>query len=227
MVFFSSATNAFFSTVNRSRTWKNLVKNQCPCRFSKLAIKKIRKKNQLLSSVSFLCHCMLSENFLFFWIFSLIFPNVLPGFGLFFHQKILIKFFFKLGDFSRRFSVFFEHAIWKIVILPFKICVFCPFSSDDPQHTDAWIVASETCCFKDVGAKSLGEVLPGEIVKLTRSGITSVNRAAPQLHVSRKLTTAFCVFEYVYFARGDTIFEGEKDVHITEKNGTCDVRPQW
>ncbi|OQV13135.1 Amidophosphoribosyltransferase [Hypsibius exemplaris] len=97
----------------------------------------------------------------------------------------------------------------------------------DPEKVDAWIVASETCCFKDVGCKAIGEVLPGEIVKITRNGIESVARAPPKLHVSRKLTTAFCVFEYVYFARGDTFFEGQQVYSVRERCGRQLAKESW
>ena len=88
----------------------------------------------------------------------------------------------------------------------------------------AWIVASETCCFKDFACKTVKEVfvrevLPGEVVKITAAGFETVGRAPPKLHVSRKLTTAFCVFEYVYFARGDSFFEGQQVYKVREECG--------
>lgn len=69
---------------------------------------------------------------------------------------------------------------------------------------DAWVVASESCTFHSIGASFVREVLPGEIIEITRRGVQSVSI------VERPVNSppAFCIFEYVYFARADSIFEG-------------------
>lgn len=56
-----------------------------------------------------------------------------------------------------------------------------------------------------IGARYVREVLPGEIVEMTRTGVRSV---AIVERPSNK-PQAFCIFEYVYFARSDSIFEGK------------------
>lgn len=49
------------------------------------------------------------------------------------------------------------------------------------------------------------QVLPGEIIEITKQGIRSIDIVdRPQNHKE-----AFCIFEYVYFARSDSIFEGQ------------------
>lgn len=48
------------------------------------------------------------------------------------------------------------------------------------------------------------EVLPGEIVQISRHGVKSLS-VVPRPEGD---PPAFCIFEYVYFARPDTIFEG-------------------
>lgn len=48
------------------------------------------------------------------------------------------------------------------------------------------------------------EVFPGEIVELTREGIKTIDI----VERPDKRPQAFCIFEYVYFARSDSIFEG-------------------
>ena len=60
-----------------------------------------------------------------------------------------------------------------------------------------YCVASESCAFDIIGAEFLREVQPGEIVTLSRAGCASIQVVAD----ARK---AFCVFEYIYFARPDT-----------------------
>lgn len=65
-------------------------------------------------------------------------------------------------------------------------------------------MSSESCGFLSIGARYMREVVPGEIVELTETGvktITIVDRPEGAL-------PAFCIFEYVYFARSDSIFEG-------------------
>src|SRR5215475_13924131 len=63
---------------------------------------------------------------------------------------------------------------------------------------DAWVLASETCALDLIHAKFVRDVEPGEIVVINEKGVTSV-QAFPE-HERR----AFCIFEYVYFARPDS-----------------------
>lgn len=67
-----------------------------------------------------------------------------------------------------------------------------------------WVVSSESCGFLSIGARYEREVLPGEIVRLTREGPSTV--ALVPLPSGKE--QAFCIFEYVYFARSDSMFEG-------------------
>ena len=66
---------------------------------------------------------------------------------------------------------------------------------------DHYCVASESCAFDIIGAKLIRDVEPGEMVILDDRGLTSVQVAPP----GRK---AFCVFEYIYFARPDSRLSG-------------------
>src|SRR5467141_30377 len=63
---------------------------------------------------------------------------------------------------------------------------------------EAWVLASETCALDLIHAKFVREVEPGEIVVINQDGLSSV-QAFPE-HERR----AFCIFEYVYFARPDS-----------------------
>jgi len=71
---------------------------------------------------------------------------------------------------------------------------------------DAWVLASETCALDLIHAKFIRDVEPGEIVVINESGLTSV-QAFPE-HKER----AFCIFEYVYFARPDSTI-GNRSVY--------------
>jgi amidophosphoribosyltransferase len=63
---------------------------------------------------------------------------------------------------------------------------------------EAWVIASETCALDLIHAKFVRDVEPGEIVIIDKDGLKSL-QAFP-LHERR----AFCIFEYVYFARPDS-----------------------
>ena len=67
---------------------------------------------------------------------------------------------------------------------------------------DAYVLASETCAFDLIQAKFVRDVEPGEIVIINKNGLKSI-QAFPD-HQRR----AFCVFEYVYFARPDSNISG-------------------
>src|SRR5213596_305488 len=63
---------------------------------------------------------------------------------------------------------------------------------------EGWVLASETCAFDLIHAKFVRDVQPGEIVIINEDGLKSI-QAFPE-HERR----AFCIFEYVYFARPDS-----------------------
>src|SRR5437868_10062516 len=65
----------------------------------------------------------------------------------------------------------------------------------------AYCVASESCAFDLIGAQYLREVQPGEVVTLTERGIGTRMVAESQRR-------AFCLFEYIYFARPDSKMAG-------------------
>ena len=66
----------------------------------------------------------------------------------------------------------------------------------------AYIVASESCALGAVGAKFVRDLKPGEILVFTKDGVESITdhcgESCPRL----------CVFEYVYFARPDSVIDG-------------------
>lgn len=64
-----------------------------------------------------------------------------------------------------------------------------------------WVVASETCAIESAGYEFVRDVLPGEIVTIDEEGIHS-----SKAHCGGKGT--MCVFEYIYFARPDSVIEG-------------------
>ncbi|XP_023018672.1 amidophosphoribosyltransferase [Leptinotarsa decemlineata] len=76
---------------------------------------------------------------------------------------------------------------------------------DGEISPDGWVVSSESCAFLSV-TRFFREVQPGEIIELSRQGIKSVDVVPPPEGKS----IAFCIFEYVYFARPNSMFEGQE-----------------
>jgi amidophosphoribosyltransferase len=66
---------------------------------------------------------------------------------------------------------------------------------------DGWVLASETCALDIVSAEFVRDIEPGEIVVIDDSGIRSVK---PFSNTENR----FCIFEYIYFARPDSVMEG-------------------
>jgi amidophosphoribosyltransferase len=73
----------------------------------------------------------------------------------------------------------------------------------------AYILASETCALDLIGAKYIRDVQPGEIVFIYKDKIESVMPF-------KKSACAFCIFEYIYFARPDSNIFGH-NVYMTRK----------
>jgi amidophosphoribosyltransferase len=63
----------------------------------------------------------------------------------------------------------------------------------------AWVLASETCALDLIQAKYVRDLAPGEIVVIDKDGVRSVNPWA-----DTQQPHAFCIFEFVYFARPDS-----------------------
>lgn len=70
------------------------------------------------------------------------------------------------------------------------------------KRDNAYILASETCALDTIGAEFVRDVEPGEIVTITRDGIKS-----DKSNQIPKEKQAHCIFEYIYFARLDSIID--------------------
>ena len=77
---------------------------------------------------------------------------------------------------------------------------------------NAWVVASETCAFDIIGAKYQRDIQPGEIAIINQKGIKSYFPFKPVRH-------AFCIFEFIYFARPDSIIYNENVDKIRRRLG--------
>ena len=66
----------------------------------------------------------------------------------------------------------------------------------------SYVVASESCALDAVGAEFIRDLLPGEIVVFDKDGYRSITD-----HCG-KAKESFCVFEFIYFARPDSVING-------------------
>ena len=75
-----------------------------------------------------------------------------------------------------------------------------------------WVVASETCALDLIEAEYVRDVEPGEILFIDQSGVKSV-KPWPETR------SAFCIFEYIYFARPDSNIYGHNVYAIRKRQG--------
>lgn len=66
---------------------------------------------------------------------------------------------------------------------------------------DSYVLSSESCAFDAIGADFLRDVKPGEIIIIDENGLESIQYA-------ERTNCETCAFEYVYFARPDSIIDG-------------------
>ena len=78
----------------------------------------------------------------------------------------------------------------------------------------AWVLASETCAFDLIGAKSVREIDPGELLVLEEGAKPRTFRIAEKTSRS-----AFCIFEFIYFARPDSKIFGASVYEIRREMG--------
>ena len=77
------------------------------------------------------------------------------------------------------------------------------------KRDNTYILASESCALDTVGAELVRDVLPGEIVTISpEKGIES-----DMSHALKPQEHARCVFEYIYFARPDSMIDGVSVYH--------------
>jgi amidophosphoribosyltransferase len=81
------------------------------------------------------------------------------------------------------------------------------------QVGDGWVLSSETCALDLIHAKFVRDIAPGEIVIINQDGVKSI-QAFPE-----QQRRAFCIFEYVYFARPDSTIAGRNVYEVRKEMG--------
>jgi amidophosphoribosyltransferase len=76
----------------------------------------------------------------------------------------------------------------------------------------AYVLASETCALDLIEAQYVRDIEPGEIIFINQNGLRSLKPAA-------KTQSAFCIFEFIYFARPDSYIFGQNVYQIRKRLG--------
>ena len=77
---------------------------------------------------------------------------------------------------------------------------------------DTYILSSESCTLNILGAEFVRDVDPGEIIVIDKKGLRSIKPF-------QKAPSRFCIFEYIYFARPDSLMEGKNVYEVRKQIG--------
>ena len=110
---------------------------------------------------------------------------------------------------------YFDGAFSSVAMTTDKLVAFRDFCGIRPLSLaklgDGYVVASETCAFDTVGATFIRDIKPGEMVTIDKDGVHSKQVVPGNLKLD--------VFEFVYFARPDSVIEGHNVNHVRERMG--------
>jgi len=109
-----------------------------------------------------------------------------------------------------------EGAFSLLVLTPDEIAAACDPYKLRPlalgKLGDAWAFSSETCAFDMLGIEYIRDIDPGEVLRVSRSGIRTSTFCRPD-----RIRPAHCIFEHIYFSRPDSYVFGES-VHAVRRN---------
>ena len=80
---------------------------------------------------------------------------------------------------------------------------------------NGWVIASETCALDHLGASFVRDLDPGEVVVIDNNGIRFAKKQPDDSTQKR----ALCVFELIYFARPDSILDGQLVYSVRQSMG--------
>lgn len=89
---------------------------------------------------------------------------------------------------------------------------FRPLVLGHIEETDTYMISSESCAIDIVGGKLLGDIQPGELLKISSKGIE-------RQHFSRSDYHSHCAFEFTYFAHPTSTIEGVNVYEARKKMG--------
>lgn len=79
----------------------------------------------------------------------------------------------------------------------------------------SYVVASESCALDSAGAAFVRDIRPGEVVVFSKDGVKSMDDLCDTAPKS------MCIFEYIYFARPDSVIDGQSVHSARLKAGEC------
>lgn len=123
------------------------------------------------------------------------------------HWESRIRAFMQVAQGAYSLAIMTRDAVYAVRD-PLGLRPLCLGELDD----GGYVVASESCALLTIGARYVREVEPGEIVRLDSNGITSLQEQKTEQR-------ALCVFEYVYFARPDSVLEGQVVHDVRQRLG--------
>ncbi len=77
---------------------------------------------------------------------------------------------------------------------------------------DSWVLTSETCALDLIDAEYIREVEPGEMIVIDKDGLRSITYSPPA-------DLRQCIFEFIYFARPDSLIFGKNAYAVRKKLG--------
>ncbi|MCL2042869.1 MAG: amidophosphoribosyltransferase [Treponema sp.] len=83
---------------------------------------------------------------------------------------------------------------------------------DGKSKNNGWMLSSESCAIEAAGGKYVRDIEPGEVIIISRDQVLSFS-------FSEKTRRAVCTFEYVYFARPDSVIDGIDVYHSRIRAG--------
>lgn len=83
------------------------------------------------------------------------------------------------------------------------------------KNDGGYAIASETCALDAVGAAFIRDIEPGEIVIFNKNGVRSIRDHC------KKAQKKTCIFEYIYFARPDSVIDGRSVHQARIQAGKC------
>ncbi|MFZ0548716.1 MAG: amidophosphoribosyltransferase [Candidatus Promineifilaceae bacterium] len=123
-----------------------------------------------------------------------------------------IRAFMKLAEGAYSLTILTRDAVYavrdRVGLRPLCIGEIPPNAAGDKGYA----IASESCALLTVGAKFLRDVRPGEIIRLDKNGLTAFTGLPSD-------RAALCIFEYVYFARPDSLMEGQIIHQVRQQMG--------
>jgi len=110
----------------------------------------------------------------------------------------------------------FQGAFSMVILTKNKLIVFRDTYGFRPlvlgRLNGSYIACSETCALDTVGAKYIRDVEPGEVTVIDDSGVRVVGNV-------RSTKKSFCLFEYVYLARPDSILNKQLVHQVRQRSG--------